>query len=165
MTAVSEPWAASSNTASLSMVSACSGVFGDLAPRRQASPLGASKVLDHRVRGGPLGERVQPAAVAVLALARPSSRARRRSPRWSRRPAAAGRRSGPPIFAESSPRGLQGGVADQLGLEPHARAAGQQHVLRVLREQVPGVTRDDCRYVALVTISLCSLLDRPAVAR
>ena len=147
--------AASSKTGSLSSVSAWSGVLETSRRATQTSPLGASKVVEHRERSGAFGEGVKAAAIGVAAVAGLPLQAAVRS---------VGRDAGGLRREDARPADLlreqvadpQRGIADHLRLQPDARAARQQAVLRVLRQQF---RRDPRR------LPVCCTRDDPAVHR
>ena len=135
--------AASTKTTSFSSVSACSGVFETSRRATQDSPVGASKVVAHRERRGAFRERVEAAAIAVLARARlPVELAvgdLRGHARGLRRIHARAAH-----FRREQPAACNAAVADHLRLEPDARPAGEQQVLADPLASNSGVTRDDC---------------------
>ena len=133
--------AASTNTGSFSVVSACSGVFVRTRLTVHTSRLGASKVDEARVGRAAPDEGVEAAAVAVLARARLPLH--RRCTARSRRPRAArGRRSGRRPSALQQPRRGERHVPHRLRLDAVARAAREQPVVGVALAQRGRRVRD-----------------------
>ena len=116
----------------------------------QVSRPGASKATIDGGGTGPLPERVEAAAIEIRAVVLDVIGVGQLVPepgrlvRLHRRPA-------DPL--DQQPAEAQRLVADHLGRQPEPRPARQQAVLGIARDAPPAVTRDDCRYVALVTIS------------
>ncbi len=127
--------AASSKTGSLSSVSAWSGELETSRRATQTSPLGRVEGREHRVGRGAFAEGVETPAVASppgLAFhARPPY-----APSVVTPGGCGGKTLGPPIFSAEQAADPQRGIPDHLRLHPDARAAGEQSILRVLRQQL-----------------------------
>ena len=116
----------------------------DLAPGDAGLAAGAVEGREHRERGRALAERVQPAAVAVLALADLPGERRRTSPRSSRPAAAAGRRSGRRPWCASRPLARKAG-SRITSASSRTRGPRASSTFSASFASSSGVTRDDCR--------------------